>query len=113
MKICIDLKTSLSVIRKAFDNKELEMFTNPGGCTYSGPCVIGVLFDEHTRRYLDVLPNYTLRDLVELGIISVPIEQLCDFSQLQIIHDSCLLNNHIEIFEKCLRRLEDKYLTAE
>jgi hypothetical protein len=121
--IKLDLQEMLPIVRKAFDEKTLQMFTaEPGqyGCLYAAPCAIGVCLPEDVRVALDdgseTDHNYAADSLFLFGYFTCPEGQGDDITRLQYHHDLCVgppneedKANRISDFEAHLSYLEAKY----
>jgi hypothetical protein len=119
----LDLHEMLPIIRKAFDEKTLQMFTHePGkyGCLYAGPCAIGVCIPEPLRPLLDdgigTNNEFAALSLFENGSFVCPENQREDICELQQLHDVCVgyvvdeyQKDRIKDFGDLLERLEAKY----
>lgn len=112
------LKDALPIIRKAFDNKELQMF-NEGGSKlpkYSGPCAIGVLLSPEDREFLDKFhPDEAITGIED--IIIECSQEAKVFRTLQHYHDVVVTTPNdkvtkafIELFETKLTSLEEQCL---
>lgn len=115
------LKEMLPIIRKAFDNEDLQMFRAgdfPQLWAYNGPCAIGVCIpDRETRDYLDSKEDSSIDYLIDQGIVQVTNQhEVSDIVALQTFHDSVLIRtfdegkSKIKEFENLLITLEDQYL---
>jgi hypothetical protein len=121
--INLDLREMIPVVRKAFDEKSLQMFTaEPGqyGCLYAGPCAIGVCLPEDIREALDdgseTDHNYAADSLFIAGYFTCPEGQKDDIEALQYHHDRCVgpadeedRTENIRRFGAFLSYLEAKY----
>jgi hypothetical protein len=126
--VILDMREMLPTIRKAFDEKSLQMFKaeeNEGtpGCFYSGPCAIGVCLDEDVQHYLDGLSESLAEDSTDInthfneGRVTTGDDPI-DWVRMQIMHDGAIgwISDHqrrdkaIKEFEKYLTVMEQKYL---
>lgn len=117
----LDLVDMLPIIRKAFDNKELQMFQDDdsGICLYSGPCAIGVCLDKEQQDALDnsfLFDNNNIEVYMNADMIDFKANQQIDIILLQYYHDNVItskcVNRSIKIqeFDNLLKRLEKEYL---
>ena len=119
MWIRLSMTELLLKVREAFDNKTLQMFTDPSGVgSYQGPCAIGVGLTEEERVYGDnnEFHAYCVDDNVRAGIFIFPTPQESrDAQLLQNAHDNSLtaIEENLAIsrneFEEVLKSLESKY----
>jgi hypothetical protein len=116
--IKLDIKSMLPVIRKAFDEKTLQMFTASADsyCQYSGPCAIGVCLTQDQQRYLDELADdSSIINYIAVGYVTVTGDA-SDLSTLQNLHDRCVTeiavgqHESVEKFDYMLKQIEEKYL---
>lgn len=98
-------KIHLPLIRDAFDREALQVF-NIGayrGCTYVGPCALGVCIRPEDREYYDNIEDYIFyddedkdasisaaaSDLTNEGLFEFNSnEEADDFITLQVLHDN-------------------------
>lgn len=122
--IKLDLVEMLPVIRKAFDEKSLQMFNQAQRdsmmCMYAGPCAIGVCMPEDRRAEFDVPfeehATTGFGALVHFGRFIVSPDQADDIGQLQKLHDAAVTMSKFDdlevlfgAFEDHLKHLEKKY----
>jgi hypothetical protein len=104
-----DAKIHLPLIRDAFDREALQVFNiNQGGCSYVGPCALGVCIRPEDRKYYDCIDDIRdeedelicescmATDLMKSGLFEFNNEQEAeDFIKLQSLHDaaSCYIVN--------------------
>lgn len=115
----LDLKTMLPIIRKAFDEKTLQMFTwRPREeCLYSGPCAIGVCLTPEQRDEFDHCSRYggsaSLTYLFSMDKVGCATGEKEDVIRLQRAHDFSIggyRKVNSAAFENILIELEKKYL---
>lgn len=99
------MKTALPIIRKAYENEELQMFKlgSYDGCLYAGPCAIGSCIPKEQRAYYDKADEYitsydetcsgpwstAVDELYKHGFFSFDsAEEALDFAELQSAHDN-------------------------
>lgn len=124
MTIKLSLKEMLPTIRKAFDNKELQMFkrNQRGACLYTGPCAIGVCLTPEEQKILDNgiedFGDSTIDTLYDNGVVEIDANEFQDIVSLQELHDSAVSSNKLtsdiseynqENFKNFLEELEEKY----
>lgn len=119
MHIELNMKDSLPTIRKAFDEKKLQMFVErSAACSpiYAGPCAVGVCMTEQEQAFCDNRSEYSISSLMNDEIVIVPDNEYEDFSTLQMRHDAaCIGIDHenypvrLSDFEEFLVSLEQKY----
>jgi hypothetical protein len=117
MAFSVNMKDALPLIRAAFDAKELQMFTaKPGSkCLYEGPCAVGILLDEDTRKDFDAVRGVqgtSVETLYRTRRIKFPARELADWTRLQQAHDSVVINTGLDgvaTFSHVLYQLEEKY----
>lgn len=108
------IREMLVTIRRAFDNKELQMFNGQSRQgLYSGPCAIGVCMTEEQREYGDdnEFSMYDINELVDCNIITgLTTEEISDLAVLQMEHESCsVFSKDPKTFNDVLSLLEKKY----
>ena len=68
---------------------EFSLLNRAYGCMYSSPCIIGTLIPENLRTRLDnCSDNTTIRNLIRLGYIKLPEDQIDDAIKLQGYYDT-------------------------
>ena len=124
MQIELNISEMLPIIRKAFDNKELQyqkekLVDNIGpSCLYSGPCAIGVCLTKEQRKYCDSESHgdTSVGYLLAEEIFIANEDEADDLRRLQEVHDTQITYfdqvgyDDIPDFEKFLSELEKKYL---
>jgi hypothetical protein len=124
LRLHFDIRDMLPVIRKAYNEKTLQMFQpeTPGGraCTYAGPCGIGVCIPEPLRPLLDsgacTDGGYSACTLFDSQHFTCEEGQREDIELIQELHDSASLarphawyDARAAEFGKGLTDLESKY----
>jgi hypothetical protein len=122
-RIHLDIAKMLPIIREAFQNKTLQMFTRTDSferCSYLGPCAIGVCLSEEERSILDsgekTDTTYSIATLITEGYATCdPETGASDIAKLQRLHDiasrlyASRKEERFKDFEEFLSSLEKKY----
>lgn len=116
------IKEMLPVIRKAYEDKTLQMFQPYSfvACpSYCGPCAIGVCMTEEQRHAADnsACDSYAIDSLISEGVIAEnALSEEHDLVSLQRAHDVAFNCSHkglkgecIKTFGELLTTLEEKY----
>lgn len=124
----LELKTMLPVIRKAFDEKTMQMFTQPDEegprlCKYAGPCAIGVCLTKSQQKRFDNSwrpdSSLAIRTLFQYDWAMADENEKNDIVRLQKGHDNSIgvcdndRKKAIADFGLLLYTLEKQYLSPK